>query len=180
MSEYVKSLLIKADAETIYRTSIDHFASLGYSIRRSSEYSYLEFEREGKRIFVYHAINAPHMLTITLTPQGEGVFTTFKFNCPLGIGPFSIKSQEEADEYISSLLTKIYQKQPKVSQHPRRICPNCKREIPWDAKICPYCGYDFSKVKKETEIKKNTKTCPNCGKEVPKDALFCPYCGYKF
>ena len=177
-SEYIKSLIIKSDIKTIYQSCMEHFANLGYSIRRSSEYSYLEFEREGKRVFVLHMINTPHTLTITLTPQQEGVFTTFKFSSSLGIGPWDAKSQEDADEYISSLLTKIYQKQPEPNKRPKRICPRCKREIPWDAKICPYCGYKFPETQEETN--KTTKTCPNCGKDVPKDALFCPYCGYQF
>lgn len=25
-----------------------------------------------------------------------------------------------------------------------RNCVKCGRQIPWDAKLCPYCGHDFS------------------------------------
>ena len=24
-----------------------------------------------------------------------------------------------------------------------RYCPNCGKEIPWDARICPYCKKEF-------------------------------------
>jgi hypothetical protein len=26
---------------------------------------------------------------------------------------------------------------------PERICPNCQKEIPMDARVCPYCGKNF-------------------------------------
>ena len=32
--------------------------------------------------------------------------------------------------------------QPKVTEKDR-YCPKCGREIPFDAKICPYCKKDF-------------------------------------
>jgi MFS family permease len=37
----------------------------------------------------------------------------------------------------------IPQKSTVESQQPQRICPNCKKEIPIDTKICPYCGKNF-------------------------------------
>ena len=50
-----------------------------------------------------------------------------------------------------------------------RYCPNaqCGKEIPADARFCPYCG---------TAV---VQHCSNarCGKEIPADARFCPYCG---
>ncbi len=181
MSRYVKSLVIRADAITIYQACADHFVNLGYSIKKASKYSYLEFKREGT-IFTIHEIKAPHTLTIILAPHRDGTYAIFRFECSLGNVAFTGKSKEEADGYISSLLTKIYQKQPSVSQHPKRICPNCKREMPWNAKICPYCGYDFSGLKKKVKkkSKENMKVCPNCKKEIPIDAIYCPYCGYNF
>jgi len=40
---------------------------------------------------------------------------------------------------------KILAKQPKISskQEPDRICPDCARAIPFNAKVCPYCGKKF-------------------------------------
>ena len=48
-------------------------------------------------------------------------------------------------------------------------CENCRREVRWDAKVCPHCGRFFSAVK-----------CPSCG-FTGKSELFitgCPSCGY--
>jgi len=40
---------------------------------------------------------------------------------------------------------KTLAKQPKISskQEPDRICPDCGRAIPFNAKVCPYCGKKF-------------------------------------
>ena len=46
-------------------------------------------------------------------------------------------------------------------------CPECKKEISSNAKICPNCGY-----------KNNIKTCPECGKIVKTTDTVCPECGY--
>lgn len=46
-------------------------------------------------------------------------------------------------------------------------CPECKKEISSNAKVCPNCGY-----------KNNIKTCPECGKIVKTTDTVCPECGY--
>lgn len=33
--------------------------------------------------------------------------------------------------------------QPQSQKQGARYCPNCGREIPFDARICPYCGRNF-------------------------------------
>ncbi len=30
-----------------------------------------------------------------------------------------------------------------ISEEPDRKCPACNRAIPFDAKLCPYCGKNF-------------------------------------
>jgi len=51
----------------------------------------------------------------------------------------------------------------------RFFCENCRKEVRWDAKVCPHCGRFFSSVR-----------CPSCG-FVGESRLFvwgCPNCGY--
>jgi hypothetical protein len=50
-------------------------------------------------------------------------------------------------------------------------CPNCKKEVPENAKVCGYCGTKL-------EIKR-IRTCPECGKEIPAKAKVCGLCGSK-
>ena len=52
-------------------------------------------------------------------------------------------------------------------------CKKCNRDIPDDARLCPYCGTpvviqdrNFSKMK-----------CKKCKKLVPDNINLCPYCG---
>ena len=46
-------------------------------------------------------------------------------------------------------------------------CPDCKNEIPADAKFCPQCGHQQVVFGQ----------CTNCGKNLPPNAKFCPKCG---
>ena len=34
-----------------------------------------------------------------------------------------------------------------LSMEKDRICVKCKKKIPWDANICPYCAYDYRTLK---------------------------------
>lgn len=75
-----------------------------------------------------------------------------------------------------------------TSKHEERFCPNCRRVIPLDAKMCPYCGNDFQTISKEdtiqfTEMKEGesekTRFCVQCGASLEGDSKFCHQCGTK-
>ena len=40
-------------------------------------------------------------------------------------------------------LKKMRQLEENKRFAPKRYCPDCGREIPFDAKLCPYCGKKF-------------------------------------
>ncbi len=46
-------------------------------------------------------------------------------------------------------------------------CPDCKQNIPGDAKFCPYCGHQMLVFQQ----------CSQCGKNLPPSAKFCVQCG---
>ncbi|QTA83093.1 SPFH domain-containing protein [Desulfonema limicola] len=46
-------------------------------------------------------------------------------------------------------------------------CPDCKNNIPQDAKFCPQCGHQQVIFRQ----------CANCGKNITPNAKFCPRCG---
>ncbi len=48
-------------------------------------------------------------------------------------------------------------------------CPNCKQNIPAEAKFCPNCGFALAQK----------LTCPQCKTELPPNARFCYNCGVK-
>ena len=54
-------------------------------------------------------------------------------------------------------------------------CPDCKKLIVANARICPYCGHVFETV--ESESSNYKLICANCGEPNYSDNKACPYCG---
>ena len=68
-------------------------------------------------------------------------------------------------------------------------CPNCGKQLPEDAKNCPYCGYaiptegnasekvDNKPESKQEEVRvKEIWVCPDCGFEMTDEKESCPNC----
>ncbi len=49
-------------------------------------------------------------------------------------------------------------------------CGECKRDVPFDADKCPYCGAKFS----------DRMYCEECGSDIPRTSDYCPVCGNVF
>lgn len=62
-------------------------------------------------------------------------------------------------------------------------CPECKREISDQSKICIHCGYPTTKTVKKSDVKVNDCECPLCKQKshVLKGIEdTCAICGYVF
>lgn len=64
--------------------------------------------------------------------------------------------------------------EPKSEQE--KSCDNCGEEVPEDANLCPYCGYEF-----EGEDSKPEMDCPepDCDGTIPQGGDFCMQCGHE-
>jgi len=58
------------------------------------------------------------------------------------------------EEYKKKESGKIKQTQEEIRLNGPRICPNCGRSIPVDARICPYCKRDFEQTAQDLNEKK--------------------------
>lgn len=98
------------------------------------------------------------------------------FICGIGlvVYGFSVKDEEYPQQYIQQPPV---QPQPPILKE-KRICVECKRPIPFDANICPYCGHDYRKTAQQP-IKNQEELCPFCGKQLQPDWQICGYCGKK-
>ena len=60
----------------------------------------------------------------------------------------------------------------------KKECPACHCLIDEDAKVCPYCYYDFSTALVQPEKKQNNiNYCPSCGIKLSDESSTCPNCG---
>ena len=62
----------------------------------------------------------------------------------------------------------------KITQN--RFCVDCGRAIPFDARLCPYCGKNYET--NQSTIKKE-RNCLKCGFNNDLDAIYCNKCGNK-
>ena len=62
----------------------------------------------------------------------------------------------------------------------KKVCPQCKSEVPKDAKVCKHCRYEF-KIKSPDRKKRGPEKihCPECNAYIRADENICPKCGIK-
>ncbi len=89
------------------------------------------------------------------------------------------------DTFISRIFNQ--QSQQGLLQEPtseiveeERICVECKKNIPFDAIVCPYCGKSYeTKDETSTKPEDSSSRCPNCNATIQKEWKACPSCGNK-
>ncbi len=58
-----------------------------------------------------------------------------------------------------------------------KICPNCSKEFPRNAKFCDICGTALIDKPKEDKLGQAQAYCSRCGNIVKENDLFCSKCG---
>ena len=85
------------------------------------------------------------------------------------------------------------------AQQNTKVCPQCAERVNAEAKVCRFCGYQFTPAPALPTAASNrslltasipdpdpiapqpsTKTCPDCGAGIAADAKFCMHCGHRF
>ncbi|MEW5760153.1 MAG: zinc ribbon domain-containing protein [Candidatus Thermoplasmatota archaeon] len=189
MSEYKQTIYIDAPIQDVYDCCLTYFSSIGYVVKGNAPPVRIEFSKKGT-LWTTDDIDAPHNLSIHLHSEGNKVVATIHFNCEAGIGSFSKRSRQIIDSEIAT-LTGMISLRHKPSD---RICVECKKNIPFDVNICPYCGHNYLQpVSKEIPLPvESTQTqqpltqapilpvkrfCTHCGQLLSPEGKFCQYCG---
>ncbi len=83
------------------------------------------------------------------------------------------EEKEDIPKEVNSLKQNVESKKRSKSDKSSReiYCSDCKRTIPDDADICPYCGEKFENS--------DAKICSSCGAENTANGKFCIECGNK-
>ena len=173
MVEHQRVVITPLPISKAIELSLLYFKNLGFSEIEMVPNKYIKLSR-GNVWLADSWINKKMDLELFFSlTQDKKVAISCKYNFSTWVYEGS-KDHSAADMEINGFI-QFLEKQSIETSERKRICPKCKREIPWDAKLCPYCGYDFSGLEKE-----NMKTCPNCKKAIPVDVQYCPYCGHKY
>ena len=97
-------------------------------------------------VYLIYSLTVPFLLffvdfpneTILIGDIANSIFGSFIF---FGVWYWFLTS--------SKTINRIFFEDKEIISDSNRTCPNCKRDIPFDAVICPYCKYDFYEIKKE-------------------------------
>jgi len=170
-SEYKRAVEIMAPMEMIHDSCIKYFQSIGYQMTNDIPPSRIEFSKKGT-IWTTDDIEIDQTLSVYLNKSTKGVVANFSFFAPMATGQFTSRSQSIANSEIEALCGLIYSANPtSINNQQDRICVECKKKIPWDANLCPYCGHDFSNKQESKDI-----FCPYCGGKNNPDYNFCIKC----
>ena len=130
----------------IYDIVLKYFISQGFAVTHEVKPAQCTFKRGTHWTLDMDVKKQPQKLTVTLPQQNEGMLVS----CLYEIDDLLITSKTSLQAEVEGLKTYILAaiQQDRQAQSPRgdRICVECKRNIPFDANICPYCGHDYRKV----------------------------------
>ena len=147
MRRYDRQVRVKGDAATIWRELQNVLVNLGYSIRTSIENSHITAERGSKIISSVAGSSKGSWRQVDINFQsiGNEHIVTFNFTFSYWSAGIvwgdTIKEINQMVDAFERKVSSIYQPQQIPSKD--RVCVKCKRNIPFDANICPYCGHDY-------------------------------------
>ncbi len=146
MSVYMHSIIVSTNVNTSYDASLQYFLSLsqGYTVANSVRPSLLVLKRGS--FWGTGVTTIKTTLTINLSSDGENTAIQCNYDFPTAI--VLGRDKEYLGSEVEGLKNFILTSQPQPQQTPNkdRVCVECKRNIPFDANVCPYCGHDYRKV----------------------------------
>lgn len=147
VAEHTGSFIVEEDIHKVYDMALNYWQSMGFRNTSSQRPNNISFKRGS--MWGIGAKKVPTELQVTFMPQPKGVFVSIRYVITYAVG-FGAKDLSILNSEIEGLktyiLASIQQPMQTAISEKDRICVECKRTIPFDANICPYCGHDYRKV----------------------------------
>lgn len=151
MTKVTRSIEIKGDIEEIYNRTLSYFTSIGFTTLKEQKPTFIRFKRgslwaEGggwrakrcKASIKLRELHQELVLIEIIYKIGLVQPTSEKINA----GKKVTEEVEKLKQYLLPTTTNI-EKKSEQPDDKERICVECEKNIPWDAKFCPYCGHKY-------------------------------------
>lgn len=188
MVKHNGAVLTNLNLERAYDLIFYYFNSLGFKIVTEAKPTLMRLERGSTWMFDTACWKTKKCnVDLSLTKQSSNstlIRCEYEIPTLLWEGKKDINNIEVEIQGLRNLLESSYSKATPSERE--RICVECKKDIPWDANLCPYCGKKYKNMKNKEDVKqvvqpeqKTAKYCTECGYQLEEKHKFCPECGEK-
>ena len=180
MVRYGHSVTLPYDINKCYDAVISYFPQQGFCVKVPNKPIFIIFER-GDNWTGHNLQTIKSTLTVQLTNTSVGTTIACEYEIS-GMLWDSAKYPQAIKMEVEGIYSQfqLTSSSGTSSSDKDRKCVKCKKQIPWDANICPYCGYNYQQIGKEANeqmgIIVDTKFCPYCGIKNPADFNYCGNC----
>lgn len=146
MVKITGSVIVNVNIETVYDLTLHYFTSLGFTLVSGLKPTQMILERGS----VWWADNnwrskkCNVVINLSKTQDNNTLIL-----CDYDIHWAVYSGEEDTQEACREIegLKNFIASLPSEQKAPAkdRMCVMCKRKIPWDANLCPYCGHDYRK-----------------------------------
>lgn len=156
MPKHTSSVVASGDISTVYDLALAYFSSRGFAQISGIKPSQITFQR-GSVLFADVRVFGKEDLSqfstkkcnlqVNLSNVASGILIQCAYDIHWAVygGKSDIENINEEVEGLKNFIS-ISQPQPQQILSKDRICVECKRNIPFDVNICPYCRHDYRKV----------------------------------
>ena len=171
MVKHGNSIIISVDLEKAFDLTLHYFGSLGYTIKNNIKPTHISLEYGNAWLDDGKWETKARTLDIIFSKTNNDTMIRFSYDLNwlthTGKKDFQGANNEiqGLEHYLNTSMT-THEKNNRD-----RVCVKCKKQIPWDANLCPYCGHDFSNKQESKD-----KICLYCGSKNNPDYNFCVKC----
>ena len=198
MTKHTGAVLSNMNIENAFNAVYYYFTSLGFNVTGQSKPTKMNLER-GSKWYGDCWRNKYCQIQLNLSSKDESTFIKCEYNLWWGMyeGKKDVENADMEIEGLKNYLENLHLERSEKQSD--RICVDCKKDIPWDATLCPYCGKKYNETLRKKDTKKIQKHendnviektikiassskdnhCPQCGEKFEESDKYCTECGNK-